>query len=398
MPTGTWPVQDNHGGEKSWFRRIFTRRMRTMLLIAIPAIILIVILTIALPILKYVMMPKQACQMCQTVSTIQATPTVWQTQLQSVGTLHAVQGADLASELAGTVTAITFHPGDDVQKGALLIQIRDDSDRAQLAALQATAQLTAETYKRDAALMKTNSISKLEYDTALSNMKSARGQADAQAAVVDKKAIKAPFSGRVGIRQVDVGQYVTAGQTLVTLQQLDPIDVDFMVPQQDVADLNPGDKVMLTTDAVSGVTFRGEIRALDPKVDSVTRNVHVRAEIRNPQKKLLPGMFATVTTNVGGQKSFITLPQTAIVYNPYGDTVFLVVHQKDKDGKDQLVAQQRFVTVGETRGDQVAILSGLTSKDIVVSSGQIKLKNGTPVQVDNSVKLPNNPAPTPIQQ
>ncbi|MDE2183744.1 MAG: efflux RND transporter periplasmic adaptor subunit [Alphaproteobacteria bacterium] len=373
--------------------------MRRMLGVVLGIFVLIFAYIIGWPIFKFlVLTPKGAFSMAQTVSTVRARVTPWQRQLQSVGTLHAVEGADLAAEVSGIVTRTPFHPGDDIRRGALLIQLRDDSDRAQLAALQAAAALAAQTYERDAALNKTNAISKLEYDTALANMKNARAQADAQAAVVDKKAIRAPFSGRVGIRQVDVGQFVTAGQTLVTLQELDPIDVDFLVPQQNLAILSPGDQVSLTTNAVPGVTFHGKIMALDPKVDPTTRNVRVRAEIANPQKKLYPGMFATVITKVGGEKSFITLPQTAVVYNPYGDTVFLVVKHKAKDGSDELVAEQRFITVGETRGDQVAVLSGLTTKDVVVSAGQIKLKNGTPVTVNNSVKLPDSATPNPVEQ
>ncbi|HEX4532698.1 MAG TPA: efflux RND transporter periplasmic adaptor subunit [Rhizomicrobium sp.] len=334
----------------------------------------------------------------QTVATARAQPTQWQTQLRAVATLHAVEGADLATEVAGIATQITFNPGDDVKKGALLIQLRDDSDRAQLAALQASAVLAARTYQRDAALIKANAISKLDYDTALANMNNAQAQVGEQAAVVEKKAIRAPYDGRVGIRQVDVGQYVNAGQTVVTLQQLNPIFADFLVPQQQLNVLKPGSHVALTTDAMPGQTFSGEIVAFDPKVDPATRNIHVRASIQNPDKKLLPGMFGSIIIAVGAPQQRITLPQTAVVFSPYGDTVFVLNHGKGPDGKPQLTAQQRFVTVGETRGDQVAILNGLKPNEDVVSSGQIKLKNGTPVIVNNSVKLPDNPAPTPKDQ
>lgn len=370
-----------------------------MLLIVGGTLLLIFVYIIGWPIFKYlVLTPKGAFSQAQTVSTVHAQKSIWQNQVQSVGTLHAVEGSDLAPELAGIVTKIDFKPGDDVKKGALLVQLRDDSDRAQLAALRAAADLATETFQRDAALIKTNAISKQEYDTALANMKNYRGQADAQAATVEKKAIRAPFSGRVGIRQVDVGQYVTAGQTVVTLQKLDPIYIDFTVPQQQLSIVRPGDKVALTTDAVPGRTFTGHIIALDPKVDPVTRNVHVRAEIANPDKTLFPGMFATVTTTVGGRNSYITLPETAVVYNPYGDTVYVVTKGRNKDGDEALLAEQRFVVVGETRGDQIAILKGLTTKDEVVSSGQLKLKNGSEIKINNAVRLPNNPAPTPVQQ
>jgi membrane fusion protein (multidrug efflux system) len=358
--------------------------MKAMLAIVGAVLVLVFSYIIGAPIVKYLLMPKSAFIRVQTVSTVQAQKTLWQGQLRSVGTLHAVEGADLASEIAGLVTRVGFRAGEDVRAGALLVQLRDDSE-------QASADLAVQTYKRYAALIKTQAISQSNYDSALANMRSTR-------AAVEKKAIRAPFDGRVGIRQVDVGQYVNAGQVVVTLQQLDPICVDFLVPQQQLSMLKNGDKVTLTTDAVAGENFRGEIVAFDPKVDPVTRNVRVRASVENHQKLLLPGMFGTVVTDVGAARPLITLPQTAIVFNPYGDTVFVVMKSTAADGSDQLVVQQRFVTTGETRGDQIAILKGLSTKDIVVSAGQLKLKNGTAVAVNNSVRLPNDSAPTPVQQ
>jgi len=362
----------------------FTPRMIKMLLIVGGLLLLIFAYVIGAPIVKFLMMPKNAFVQIQTVSTVQAQTTLWQPQLRSVGTLHAVEGADLASEVAGLVTKIGFRPGEDVHAGTLLVQLRDDYE-------QALAAQALQTYKRYAALIKTHAISQSDYDAASAAMKSTQ-------ATVDKKAIRAPYDGRVGIRQVDIGQYVNAGQVLVTLQMLDPIDVDFQIPQQQLGQIKTGDTVTLTSDGAAGQRFSGSIAAFDPKVDPVTRNVHVRASVRNPEKKLLPGMFSTVVTNLGPARPFITLPQTVVVYNPYGDTVFVVTKSRAADGSEQLVAEQRFVTVGETRGDQVAITSGLGLNDIVVSAGQLKLKNGALVAVNNSVKLPNNPAPTPVQQ
>ena len=380
-------------------RRYLTRRMKWMLGISLTVLALLLIWLKVVPyVFMHFLMPKDAFTTVQTIATVHPEKSRWQTEVRAVGTLHAVEGADLAPELAGIVTRITFQAGDDVQKGQLLIQLRDDSDRAQLAALRANAEMMRQTYQRNAALAKSNAISPQAFDQATANMKNAVAQADAQAAIVDKKAIRAPFAGRAGIRMVDVGQYVNAGQALVTLQQLDPIYVDFTVPQQQVAALKPGDNVTLTTDAVAGRTFTGHILALDPKVDPVTRNVRVRAEIQNAEKKLLPGMFANVVANVGAGRELLTLPQTAITYNPYGDTVFIVTHQKGDDGKDHLVAEQRFVVLGDTRGDQVAVLNGVTAKDQVVSAGQMKLKNGSRVAINNSIRLPNNPAPTPVQE
>ena len=386
-PTGTWPGRVNAAigaNLPSRIARTFTPRMFTMLAIVGAVLVLVFGYIIAAPIVKFLLMPKSAFIQVQTVSTVRAQRTFWQMQLRSVGTLHAVEGADLASEIAGLVTQIGFRAGEDVRAGTLLVQLRDDSE-------QASAEEALQTYKRYAALIKTQAISQLNYESALANMKSTR-------AAVEKKAIRAPFDGRVGIRLVDVGQYVNAGQVLVTLQQLDPIYVDFQVPQQQLRLLKNGDKVALTTDAVAGRNFPGEIVAFDPKVDPVTRNVRVRASIENHEKLLLPGMFATVVTNIGSARPYITLPQTAVVFNPYGDTVFVVTKSKAADGSDQLVAQQRFVTTGETRGDQIAVTSGLSTKDVVVSSGQLKLKNGTAVTINNNVRLPNDSAPTPVQQ
>ncbi len=380
-------------------RKYMTRRMKLMLLISGIVLALLFAYLVVLPyLIMNVFMSKSDFIQVQTVATTHARKMMWQSQVRAVGTLHAVEGADLSSELAGIVTRIAFKPGDDVKQGQLLIQLRDDSDRAQLAALRATAEQNAQTYARNVALLKTNAISKQQYDIANANMKSSRAQAEAQAALVEKKAIRAPFAGRVGIRMVDVGQYVNAGTALVTLQQLDPIYVDFSVPQQQAGLLRPGDLVTLTSDGARDRTFTGHVVATDPKVDPVTRNLRVRAEISNPNKILIPGMFATVVISIGGERPQLTLPQTAISYNPYGDVVYVVTKGKDEKGKDVLVANQRFVVLGETRGDQIAVLEGITPQDEVVSSGQLKLKNGAIVNVNNAVRLPENPAPKPVQR
>lgn len=394
---GTWLSRDS-ASVQAGVRKYMTRRMRWLLIVSAIVLVLLFVWLKAVPwYFINIVMPKMPTP-AQTVSTVHPHHAMWQTQVRAVGTLHAVEGADLASEVSGIVTRIAFNPGDDVKKGQLLVQLRDDSDRAQLQALRASAEQAAQTYARNAALMRTNAISKQQYDTAVANMKSSRAQADAQAATVDKKAIRAPFAGRVGIRMVDVGQYVNAGTALVTLQQLDPIYVDFTVPQQQAGVLKPGDSVTLTSDVARGRRFSGHIIALDPKVDPLTRNVRVRAEIGNPGKVLIPGMFGTVLTSVGAPQPLLTLPQTAITFNPYGDTVYVVTKGKNEKGEDDLVANQRFVVLGETRGDQVAVIEGLSPRDTVVSAGQLKLKNGSPVNVNNAVRLPNDAAPNPVQQ
>ena len=215
--------------------------------------------------------------------------------------------------------------------------------------------------------------------------------------MVEKKAIRAPFDGRVGIRRVDVGQYVGAGTTVVTLQRLDPIYVDFQIAQQQVPNVKVGDRVQVTSDTFPGRAFSGTVKATDPVVETATRTVRVRAEIANPGKLLLPGMFANVAIDIGSPQRPLTLPQTAITYNTYGNVVF-VTQMAKVDGKDQLIAQQRFVTTGETRGDKVIVLGGVTEADDVVSAGANKLKNGSLIAVNNKVTLPNDANPHPKEQ
>lgn len=332
----------------------------------------------------------------QTVSTTVAAKQEWQPTLKAVGSLRAVRGADLAPEISGLVASIPFKSGDEVKAGALLVQLRADSEQAHLNSLKASAELAEITFKRDQELIKIHAISQATYDTDAANLKSLRAQVDEQQALVAKKFIRAPFAGRIGIRLVDMGQYLNAGDKIATLQAIDPILVDFFVPQQEMDQVRVGQPVTATTDTFPGEVFKGEIAAINPKVDTDTRNVQVRASLTNAQRKLLPGMFATVRIQSGQPQSFITLPQTAITYNPYGDTVFLVEEKgKGPDGKPIWLARQTFITLGRSRGDQVAVLKGVKEGDTVVTSGQLKLKNGTPLLIDNSVRPADNPAPRP---
>lgn len=361
----------------------------------------------------------------QTVSTIEVQAQPWQSQLKSVGTLSPVRGADLASEVAGLVRSVHFKSGQDVSAGALLVQLSADSDAAQLQALQAAADQAETTLKRDQAQLAVRAVSQAQVDADTNNLKAARAQVAQQAANVAKKAIRAPFAGRLGITALQPGQYVNAGATLVTLQTLDPIHVDFSLPQQQLAGLAVGQAVTLAVDAFAGQRFAGTINAINPKVDPATRNVQVQATVANPRRELLPGMFADVRVNLGGEQPQLTLPQTALTYNPYGSTVFVVEKASSVQARaaasaasgasgaaaaaapasaasaadgEQLLAQQVFVETGPTRGDQVAITKGLTAGQQVVTSGQIKLKNGTPVVVDNRVQPANNPSPTPQEK
>jgi membrane fusion protein (multidrug efflux system) len=347
----------------------------------------------------------------QTVSAVTVQETSWQPQLKAVGTLSPVRGANLSNEVAGLVRSVRFKSGQDVPAGALLVQLNADSDVAQLHALQAAADQAAIALKRDRAQLAAKAVSQAQVDADTNNLKAARAQVAQQSAMVDKKAIRAPFAGRLGITTLQPGQYVNAGSNLVTLQTLDPIYVDFTLPQQQLGQLTAGQTVVLSVDAFTGQTFSGKINAINPTVDPATRNVQVQATVANPKRQLLPGMFAEVQVDVGGEQRYLTLPQTAITYNPYGSTVFVVEKAKPKEGKpgeaappggtapagqaEELVAHEVFVDTGPTRGDQVAIVKGLQAGQQVVTSGQLKLKNGTPIVIDNSVQPANNPNPTP---
>ena len=324
----------------------------------------------------------------------------WQPQLSAVGTLRAVRGVDVTSEVAGLVRSLAFKSGDEVKEGQVLAQLNADSDVAQLHSLEAAADLAATVYERDKAQLEAEVISKAQVDTDAGDLKSKRAQVAQQAALVEKKTIRAPFAGKLGISTVNPGQYLNAGDKLVTLQTIDPIYIDFNLPQQQLPQVAIGQKVTLTADAYKGITFEGKVNAINPKVDTSTRNVQIEATIPNARRLLLPGMFATVKLNAGDEQRYLTLPQTAITYNPYGDTVFVVKEsdKKDEKGNATLTVQQVFVTTGPTRGDQVAILSGVEPGTQIVTSGQVKLKNGSPVIINNTVLPANSPNPTPQEK
>jgi membrane fusion protein, multidrug efflux system len=361
------------------------------------------------------------------VSTSKANYQDWQPELRAVGTLRAVRGADLALDIAGLVTRVNVKSGDEVREGQLLLQLRDSEDIALLHQLEATAALADVTFARARDQLAVQVISKADYDQTAADLKAKHAAVTQQEVNVSKKALRAPFSGRAGIVTINPGTYLNSGTTIVTLQQLDPIYVDFHLPQKDLAQLRTGQKVALRLDAFPGRTFAGAVSAISPKVDTDTRNVQVEAKVANPDRVLTPGMFTNVSVDAGAQQRYLTLPQTAVVYNPYGETVFEVLTKAEadkrqaagtagddppKDAKpakkaakgpppvppETLVVQQSFVTTGPKRGDQVAILKGLKEGTEVVTSGQIKLKSGVPVRIDNSVQPADSPNPTPQEQ
>ena len=332
-----------------------------------------------------------------TVSTMVVGSSEWQPQLSSVGNVRAFRGVELSTEIGGLVQTVPIKSGQDVREGELLIKLNDASDVAQLNSLKAMADLAKVINERDAQQLVIQAISKNVFDSSKADAKSKQAQVEAQAALVAKKNLKAPFSGRVGIVSINPGQYVNSGDKLFTLQTLDPIFVDFTLPQSNAEQIQVGQDVVVTTDAFKDASFTGKITAVSPKVDTNTRNIQIEAQIANPDKKVLPGMFANVNIKLGDQVKLLTLPQTAVTYNPYGSTVFIAkdTGKKDKKGKPTLEAQQVFVTTGSTRGDQVAILKGINEGDTVVTSGQLKLKNGTPLMINNKVQPANSPDPRP---
>ncbi|MGA8650809.1 MAG: efflux RND transporter periplasmic adaptor subunit [Xanthobacteraceae bacterium] len=335
----------------------------------------------------------------QTISATTAATSEWQPKIEAVGSLRAVRGADLSLEVSGVVESISFNSGDDVQEGAQLLKLRTADDVARLESLKAMAELNEITLDRAQRLLKTQAVSQAQLDSDAANLKNAKAQVAQQQAIIDKKVLRAPFAGHLGIRAVDIGQYLGAGTVIVTLQALDPIYVDFFVPQQAVDQIQLRQSVSVKVDAFKDQTFTGEIAAVNPKVDVSNRNVQIRATLKNPDHKLLPGMYAMVDIAVGPPETHVTLPQTAITYNPYGDTVYVVERKgNDAEGKPQLSARQTFVTVGPTRGDQVAILRGVEEGDTVVTAGQIKLHNGTVVLIDNSVTPTAEAAPAPVDR
>ncbi|HEX3936869.1 MAG TPA: efflux RND transporter periplasmic adaptor subunit [Xanthobacteraceae bacterium] len=329
----------------------------------------------------------------QTVSTTKAAFSQWQPSIEAIGSLRAVKGSDLSLEVSGVVDSISFNSGDDVAAGTVLLKLRAEDDAAKLDSLKATAALNEITYQRDLKQFKIQAVSQANLDTDAANLKNANAQVAQQQAILDKKTLRAPFAGHLGIRAVDLGQFIAAGTAVVTLQALDPVFLDFFVPQQAVAQVKLGQKVAVKVDAYKDQTFPGEISAVNPKVDPSSRNVQIRATLKNPDHRLLPGMYATVDIATGAPQRYITLPETAITYNPYGDTVYVVQNSGGADGKAALIARQTFVTTGLTRGDQVAVLKGVQDGDTVVTAGQIKLHNGSTVLIDNSIAPTADAAP-----
>lgn len=331
-----------------------------------------------------------------TVSTIVTATQSWQSRTEALGSLRAVRGADLAAQASGVVDRIAFQSGNEVRAGAVLLKLKANDDPAKLAQLESAADIAQITYQRDQEQLHAQAISQATVDSDLATLKSARAQVAAQRALIEEKTVRAPFAGSLGIRQVDEGQYLAAGTTVVTLQALDPMFIDFYVPQGALARLKVGQPVSATVDTYPDVRFGGKIASINSKVDSASRNVQVRASFGNAERRLIPGMYASVEVDDGTATQQLTLPQAAITYNPYGDTVFIVKKAGvDANGNPGATVQQRFVQLGDRRGDQVAVRSGLAAGDEVVTAGQMKLRNGSSILINNKITPANDLRPTP---
>ncbi|CAA0082981.1 efflux RND transporter periplasmic adaptor subunit [Zhongshania aliphaticivorans] len=333
-----------------------------------------------------------------TVSSAIAEEMSWESRLESVGSLVAVNGADLTAEVDGVVTNIYFESGDTVKRGDLLLSMASASEQGELKRLQAQAELTELNRKRSEQLYERKTISKSEYDTAVAETNVALAAVQAQKGRLEQKSVKAPFDGQLGIRRVNVGQYLGVGVAIATLQKLDPINVDFSMPERYLSILAPGLKVSVTVDAYGDKNYEGQVLAIEPKVNPQTRNVDVRARLSNPDGLLKPGLFATVVVSLPNSDEVTVIPRSAVNYTSYGDSVFVI--QKNPDAPPppdepnpmmgpytDLEVIQRFVTLGDARGDYIVVSKGLAVGDELASSGLLKLRNKQPVIVDNSNAL-----------
>jgi membrane fusion protein, multidrug efflux system len=331
----------------------------------------------------------------EAVTTVVAQPEQWPATLKIIGTMEAVQGVTVSADLPGTVDRIAFDSGKSVREGDILVELDTRQERAQLAALEAQRDLARLNFSRMQQLANQGVISRMEYDNATAQQKATEAQVGEIRATIARKTIRAPFSGILGIRQVNLGQYLSAGQAIVSLQSLNPIYVNFGVPQQDAARVRAGRTLRVTSSDVAGDVFTGRVTATDSIVNEATRNIQVQATLANPVGRLRPGMFVQVEVAMGANRAVIALPASAINYAPYGDSVYIVSDLKDPSGKTYRGVRQQFVKLEGSRGDQVAVVSGVNPGDEVVSSGVFKLRSGAAVQVNNKVQPGNSPAPKP---
>src|SRR5262245_8839081 len=367
----------------------------------IAMLVLMIALVAGLAFIKFRQFQAMAAQFAamqpppEAVTTIVAQREEWPATISSIGTVAAVQGVTVSADLPGIVDRIAFDSGKPVKAGDVLVQLDTRQEQAQLAAAEAQLELSRLTFQRMQGLVEQDAVSRAEYDTAAAAFKQAEARIREIHATIERKTIRAPFGGVLGIRAVNLGQYLTGGDAVVPLQSLDPIYVNFGVPQQDASRMRLGRAVRITASDLGNVEFGGRISALDSVVDEATRNVRVQATLANPGGRLRPGMFAQSQVVLGATQPVIALPGSAISYAPYGDSVFVVTDLKDEGGKSYQGVRQQVVKLGGARGDQIAVVSGVQPGEVVVTSGVFKLRNGAAVQINNKVQPANSKKPKP---
>ncbi len=334
----------------------------------------------------------------QAVTSAKVEPAEWESTKAAIGSLVAMQGVTLAAELPGTVREIAFESGTSVKRGAILVKLDTSAEEAQLASAVAEASLAKLNLERARQLRQGEANAPADLDAADARAKQADATVRNLRAIIAKKTIRAPFDGRISIRQVELGQVVSSGTPIASLQSVTPIRADFWLPQQALAELQPGQRTRLRTDTFPDEKWDGEITTINPEVDAATRNVRVRATFPNPDGRLRPGMFANVEVLSDEKRSVLTVPATAVMFAPYGDSVFAIEEKKDQSGKAATVARQKFIRTGERRGDLVAVADGLKAGETVVSSGVFKLRNGATVAVDNALAPSAQLAPKPTEE
>jgi membrane fusion protein, multidrug efflux system len=331
----------------------------------------------------------------EAVTTIVARNEDWPATLSAIATVAAVQGVTVSADLPGIVDRIAFESGRTVKQGEILVQLDTKQEQAQLAAAEAQLELTRVNFERMQGLVQQDAVSRAEFDSAAAAHKQAQARLREIDATIERKTIRAPFSGTLGIRQANVGQYLTGGDPVVPLQALNPIYINFGIPQQDARHVTLGRRVRITAADIAGAEFSGNVSAVDSVVDPATRNITVQATLANPAGKLRPGMFVQAQIVLGASQPVIALPASAINYAPYGDSVYVVADLKDQKGQTYRGVRQQVVKLGATRGDQIAVLSGVTAGEEVVTSGVFKLRNGAAVKVNNKVQPSNSKTPKP---
>jgi membrane fusion protein (multidrug efflux system) len=329
------------------------------------------------------------------VTTDVAKESEWQPTLQSVGSITAVNGVNISTDLAGIVRQIAFESGNKVRSGDLLVRLDTVQEEAQLHQSEAQRDFAAVTLKRDKDLVEKHAIAQSDYDNAEAAFRQSQAAVDQFNALIARKTLRAPFDGVTGIRQVNLGQYLKEGDMVVTLQAFDPIYVNFSLPQQDLSKLAVGQSVTLHVDAFEDQSFQGKITAINSLVDQATRNIQVQATFSNSDLRLRPGMFAKVSVIMNEKQNVVAIPSTAIHYAPYGDSIFIVSQMKDPQGKEYKGVKEQFIKTGQSRGDMITVTSGLKPGDEVVTSGVFRLKSGAHVNVNNKIKPGTDLAPNP---